>query len=276
MKKEIRAVSEGVLRVTTVDERWYARPTFDASTGLPRYEFVPSVTWITGFYPKGVAFYKWLAGTGWDEAEAIKSAAGDKGSKVHHAIGDLLDGRTVGMDDLYVTPTTGLPEPLTLEEYDCLMGFAGWHAETRPETVAREEQIWNEECGYAGTLDYRYRLGGAPWIVDFKSGQNVWPEHEIQVSAYREALPADDEFRQARLGILQVGYRRNKKRWKFTEVQPQFPLFLAARTIWAKETVGQAPSQKDYPLSLTLAPVPTLADQLRASVDGLAPKGVPA
>ena len=54
------------------------------------------------------------------------------------------------------------------------------------------------------------------------------------------------------LGILQVGYRRNKAGWKLTEVEDQFPLFLAAKQIWAKECEGVEPFKKDYPLSITL------------------------
>jgi hypothetical protein len=94
MKKDIinKDKERGIVQITTFDERWYARPTEDPITKLPRFEFVPSVTWIADHYPKGVGFYKWLANKGWDEAEAIKSAAGDKGSKVHLAIADLIRG----------------------------------------------------------------------------------------------------------------------------------------------------------------------------------------
>ena len=97
MKKEIRTVDKerGILQVTTVDERWYVKESKDEETGLPKHEYVPSVTWICDHYPKGVAFYKWLASKGWDESQAIKSAAGDKGSKVHYAIRDLIEGRVV-------------------------------------------------------------------------------------------------------------------------------------------------------------------------------------
>ncbi|KKK47059.1 hypothetical protein LCGC14_3158980, partial [marine sediment metagenome] len=47
MKKLIREVSNNMVQITTVDERWYARPVKIPETGLPSYEFVPSVTWIT-------------------------------------------------------------------------------------------------------------------------------------------------------------------------------------------------------------------------------------
>ena len=55
------------------------------------------------------------------------------------------------------------------------------------------------------------------------------------------------------LGILQVGYRRNKAGWKLTPVEDQFPLFLAAKQIWQKECEGVAPLRRDYPLSVSLA-----------------------
>ena len=94
MKKEIREVDakRQVMQITTSDERWYLKASKDAVTGLPTYIPVPSVTWVAGFWPKGVQFYKWLADKGWDEAEAAKSAAGDKGRKGHLAIEMILNG----------------------------------------------------------------------------------------------------------------------------------------------------------------------------------------
>lgn len=107
MKKEIVTVDEarGIVRVTTVDERWYCRPAIDAKTGLPGVpEFVPSVTWITKHYPKGIAYMKWLAGLGWNEAEAVRQAAAEKGSRVHQAIASLLDGNEVSMTEEFEVP----------------------------------------------------------------------------------------------------------------------------------------------------------------------------
>ena len=257
MNKEIRTVKDGIVQITTCDERWYARATNDPETGLPaKWEFVPSVTWISSFYPKGIGFYKWLASTGWDESQAIKQAAGDRGSKVHQAVADLLDGKTVKMDDQYLNRTTGQPEELSLEEYECLMAFRDWWADAKPTLIAREFVLWGD--GYAGTGDLLCAIRNAkteqyePWLLDLKSGQYVWPEHELQVSAYKRALPPEWAAPNLRLGILQVGYRANKRRWKLTEIEDQYDLFLSAKAIWAKETEGQMVLQRDYPLALTL------------------------
>lgn len=248
MKKEIRTIDKanGILQVTTTDERWYVRDKTDPETGLPQYEFVPSVTWICDHYPKGVAFYKWLASKGWDESQAIKSAAGDKGSKVHYAIRDLIDGKTVNIDDKYKNNSTGEEEELSFEEYDCLMSFVQWHKDTKPEFLACEFAVWGD--GYAGTVDLLCSIEGQKYVVDFKTSQYIWPSMELQVSAYKHA----GDFQDANLAILQVGYRLNKKRYKFTEVDDNYQEFLAAKLIWAKEQKGVQPHQKDYPLKVKL------------------------
>lgn len=252
MKKEIRTVDKArqILQVTTVDERWYVRGMVDPETGLPKYEFVPSVTWICDHYPKGVAFYKWLASKGWDESQAIKNAAGDKGSKVHYAIRDLIEGRAVAIDAKYKNNSTGEEEELSFEEYDCLMAFSLWHKEAKPEFLDCEFAVWGD--GYAGSVDLLCKIDGQLFLIDFKTSQYVWPSMELQVSAYKHALEYQGGAAGAKLAILQVGYRLNKKRYKFTEIEDHYQEFLAAKTIWAKETKGVQPHQKDYPLRVRL------------------------
>lgn len=248
MKKEIRVVDKdkGILRVTTTDSRWYARPSLNEKTGLPDYEFVPSVTWICEHYPKGTAFYKWLASKGWDEAESLKNAAGDKGSKVHFAVKALIEGKTVQIDSKFLNPSTGNEEELTLEEYDCILSFAQWVKDVNPKFVEWEFAVWGD--GYAGTVDLICEIGGIPYLIDFKTSQYIWPSHELQISAYKKASGREG----LSLAILQLGYKLNKRRYKFTDVEDQYDLFLAAKTIWAREQKDVIPTQKDYPLSVKL------------------------
>lgn len=255
MKKEIKEVNKelGIVRVTTVDERWYALPSKDVVTGLPTYKYVPSVTWIAGHYPKGIAFYKWLAEKGWDEAEAIKSAAGDKGSKIHNAIEMWLNGASITMDMKLTNTDTGTEEDLKLEEYEAIKSFIDWYTEVKPKITKTEFVVVNEKLGYAGTVDFLAEIDGKRYIVDLKTGQNLWPEYELQLSAYKHALESELEAAitaSLNLAVLQVGYRRNKASWKFTEVDDKFTLFRAAKMIWENENNEAKPKQKDYPLIL--------------------------
>lgn len=245
MKREVRKINEDgtLVQVTTADERWYIEETEEGVTAFP------SVTWITEHYPKGIGFYKWLAKHGWSESESLKESAGDRGHKVHQLIGELLKGKSVDIDGFVKNSETGLKEPISLEEYQALMAFSEWFKKTQPETVESELTVINREYGYAGTADYICKIDGETWLIDFKTGQNVWPSYELQLAAYAHALQKYDI---KHLAVLQIGYQRNKNRYKLTEVENQFELFLAVKQIWEKETKGQKPFKADYPVKLNL------------------------
>ena len=149
MKKIIREVDEarGIVQITTADERWYLKPSVDPVSGIPVYQPVPSVTWVAGYWPKGIGFYRWLADKGWDEAEAAKQAAGDKGSRVHLAIERILRGEEFRIDtkvmDKGRSSEAGLVETeLTYEELLCVQSFLDWFKETKPETIGTERTVF--------------------------------------------------------------------------------------------------------------------------------------
>jgi len=244
MKIEIRKVNDerGILQITTVDERFYAVP--KAPDG---YTYYPSSTWIASYYPKGIAYFKWLANHGWDEAESLKTAAGEKGSKVHHAIADLLGGKTVSIDAKYAN-NDGEPEELTPEEYECIMSFVAWHKSVNPKMLSSEKTVLNIKEGYAGTIDFLCEINNKVYLIDFKTSQYIWPSHEIQIASYLHA----DGIPKCTPAVLQLGYKRNRNKYKFTELDDKYHLFLAAKQIWAEECSKIVPLQKDYPLQLTL------------------------
>lgn len=265
MKKIIRDVDEerGIVQVTTSDERWYLKPANNKESGLPEYLPVPSVTFIAHSYPKGIAYMKWLSDKGWDEAEAIKNAAGNKGSKVHQACDAILNGHEVRIDSTFMNHETEKEEELTLEECDAIISFVKWMKDLEKAgkvltSVANEQVLFSEEHGYAGTFDYICKIDSEYWLIDFKTSQHIWPEHQLQVSAYKEAiengenpiegLPADETLR---LAVLQLGYRLNKNGYKWNEIEPNFDLFLATKQIWQNEHGKEKPSQKDYPLVIS-------------------------
>ena len=261
MKKEIKEITtisgEKVCRITTLNERWYSKPITSAVDGLPSYLYYPSSTWIAGSYPKGIAFYQWLAKHGWDESEALKNAAGDKGSKVHYASEDIELGEEVKIDSEYTNPSTGKEEQLTIEEYGCIISFRDWLDTTKPELLASEITGFNEEHIYAGTVDRIYRIGKEIWIVDLKTGQYIWPEQELQISSYSHfdfdlklLKITEEEWKNRKLATLQIGYRRNKNKYKFTEVQDKFKLFLSAKEIWGAENPESKPKEISFPLSI--------------------------
>lgn len=277
MQKLIRQVDEkrGIVQVTVGDERWYFKEGKDGETGNPIMVSVPSVTWIAGHYPKGVGFYKWLAEKGWDEAEAIKIAAGDKGSKVHNAISAIFRGEEIRIDSKFVnnsksTPENPVLEELTFEEIECIKSFLDWRATlTSFKPLAWDVTVFSDEGNYAGTIDLVAEVEGQIYIIDFKTSQSVWVEMEMQVSAYAHTVVNGENIilemnpngttkdvvnvSGLKTAILQLNYRKNKNRYKFTEIEDCYDLFLTARQIWLRESAKQQPRQVEYPIVLSPA-----------------------
>lgn len=237
MKIERKVVDKklGIVQCTTEDERWY----------LVDQIYLPSVTWICSFYPKGIGYMKWLAEKGWNEAEALKVLAGNKGSRVHKAIELLNSGETVRHDTLFMDDS-GVELELTADEYEAVISYANWFKSTNPKILRSEFTVVNTEFGFAGTVDIEAEINGELYVVDVKTSADIWPSHEIQVSAYAKTLGNHKR------AILQVGYKRNKNKYKFTEIEDKFKLFLASREIWSEETAGIEPLQRDFPTSISL------------------------
>ena len=143
---------------------------------------------------------------------------------------------------------------MTQQEYEAILSFTQWYKDIKPRFLNAEFVVWGD--GYAGTIDLLCKIGQETYIVDFKTSQNIWPAHELQLSAYSKAIQDNKnwKYEEPKLAILQVGYQRNKQHYKFTEIEDQYELFLAAKQIWAKETKGIAPLERDYPLSVKLTP----------------------
>lgn len=275
MKKHIREVDEkkGIMQVTILDERFYSKQVTDETTGLPIIKYYPSISWIAGFYPKGVEFYKWLAAKGWDEAENIKTTAGDKGTKVHAAIEDVLNGVEVRIDSKYMNKTLETMQELTLEECDAILSFKKWQDETKPIKLLTEATLLSDKFNCAGTLDFLYRVEGEEantiHLMDFKISKMVWKSYELQVSAYKqlvlEALVNGDIIIEGLdlsqpiniiCEVILLGYTKNKAGFKLNVIPDKFDLFLSARSIWAEENDGASPSKKDYPIVLSAGVIP--------------------
>jgi hypothetical protein len=260
MEKQIRVVDKEnkIVQITTVDERWYSKEIPDPVTGIPTHLFVPSSTWICSYYPKGIAYHQWIAQKGWDKAEEIKNAAGDKGSKVHFGLEMIFDGKKLLMNDRLPSPQTGNQEEITLEEWECLMSAVRWAEARQPQSVQGEFNVFNDKDGYAGTVDRIFVIDGKPYIVDFKTSKNIWPEHRLQLSSYKHALIEMGMPGAKDLGmmILQVGYKLNRLGYKETEIEDKFDTFLAVKKIWADENSNEKPKQRDYPLALEYKPKP--------------------
>ena len=108
-------------------------------------------------------------------------------------------------DRLKSTELDAVRRDLTTDEIVCIMAFLNWKAEIEAdydlETIATETNVFSDIHNYAGTADWLVRLtpkpegdnplkfaGPTPFVIDFKTSQDIWDSHELQVSSYRVAL----------------------------------------------------------------------------------------
>jgi hypothetical protein len=242
---------------------------------------------------KAFSFWKYVANLGWDEAQAVKQAAGDKGSAVHLAIEMILNGEEFRIDTKIEdknrsTETDRAMRELTYEELLCVKSFFDWYKEAKPEVISTETVVFSDIHGYAGTVDLICRIDGVPYIIDFKTSKQVWKEYELQISAYRMALENGEnplfernpngtlsnklaDLSGLKTAILQVGYERNKAGYKFTEIDDAFPLFKVAQQIWKAEVGDNSPgfTKREFPIVLSPAKTaPAPVDEARPTTSG--------
>ena len=269
MKKEFKEIitvdKKRIIRITCSDERWYSRLVMDKKTGLPgSYEFIPSVTWIKSYWYTSPYLIKWIADKGLSEAETIRNEAGIKGDKVHQATEDIDSGIGIKINDKYENKRSGELEELTVEEIETINSYVDYIDKEKPELLANEMTVFSHEKSeeqYAGTLDRIWAMGFIKdgvrqiWIIDLKTSKSIYKDMVIQVSAYSKADInykalgiTDEEWENRKLAILQLGYRRNKNGYKFTEIHSRYDLFKIAYQTWLEENPNTKPFQKDFPL----------------------------
>jgi len=240
-----------ITQITLPDERFYEKGG----------KYYPSVTYILDSYPKNIGFYKWLASKGWDEAERIKEEAGDRGSKVHNAIYDLLKGKTVKFNDKYWNETTKDFERLADKEWECLISFENFWRDKKPQLIASEIVCYSDKHFYAGTIDFIGVIDGKVTLVDWKTSSKIYPSHLLQVAAYLQAESEKGKYKPAETAVLRLG-SNHKVGYEFKTVdlkesQKNFKYFLAVKKIWELEHPKAEPNLKEIPESIKIT-VPKL------------------
>lgn len=125
---------------------------------------------------------KWLRAASNEERDASAAigtavhdaaAAGMVPADVPEVVRFVKDGRPVEVAGDDVRPRLG--------------HYRDWLASSGAEIVAAEFQVANLTVGYAGSADLLCRFPGGLWLIDLKTGTGTYPEHALQLCAYRRA-----------------------------------------------------------------------------------------
>lgn len=69
---------------------------------------------------------------------------------------------------------------------NALKAYKQWEKKHHLKYIDSELPLVHEDMLYGGTIDLVAEVDGGICIIDFKTSNNIYPEHIIQVAAYRE------------------------------------------------------------------------------------------
>ena len=249
----------GFLQITTLGERWYRRKSDSRDFA--------SNTWICSYVPMDDYLIDYIAKKGTEQAKEDRAEKGRRGSRIHAAIEVLVLNPDTGIaiNDVFPDGDGGEPRELDPDEYAAVMSFRDWWLDYKDsgivEVLGVEMDYYNEGLGYACTADLVCEVvtpkGRFLDVIDYKTGQSIHLEHQLQLEGITHtdeilALAAERKLTVRKFN-LQVGYRKNKAGFKFTEhTKDRWNLYLAAREFWLEDNAGKSPREVEYPVKITL------------------------
>ena len=160
--------------------------------------------------------------------ERERQGSADLGTAVHHAI------------DCW---TKGEPHDHAKDVDPYLNSFTKFLMEKRPRFLRSEVTLWSRAHDYAGTADAIISLDDAIWLIDYKTGKNLYPEVGLQLNALSHAdfIINPDGTEEKIPAITAVAAVQIRPRsWHFVPTgypDENFRAFLAARQLyfWSTE-----------------------------------------
>lgn len=198
LKKQLKTIDR--VSIHTSDARWY-------KVGNGRWK--PSITTVLGLVlNKGIAFETWLGNQpSYKIACQERDEAAARGTDVHKACEDLLNGETIdGTDSKWG------------DEFNKrLMSFELWVKNVKPKVVALEYSMYSPNIPFSGTCDI---IADIPKkglsIIDIKTGQPN-ESHILQLTGYK--MLWDELFPEYPINHLYGLYLKGN--W-ISKIEPQF------------------------------------------------------
>lgn len=109
--------------------------------------------------------------------------------------------------------------------------FYRWADDTDMVVMDQERTVFNRKEKYAGTLDLLCNIKNKIYVVDVKTGKDIYPEAFIQTSAYREALISNGQ----KVDGIAVVLLKEDGEYKFQtslECDIKYRSFIAAKKLY--------------------------------------------
>jgi len=227
-------------------------------------KYFPSVNHILGIgFPKGQGLLNWLKNKTAEESDKILKHAGERGSRVHDAIRDLIQGQTLSIQAYYKNED-GSSTPLQTEEWNYLLSWAAWCDKFKPQMLKHETAVYNKKYGYAGTVDFigtieipagtkvyidgkltitpdkgpndtDYKPKIISCLLDWKTSGAIYDEYKLQTAAYAACmkLKPKQEFY---TGVIRLGTKHKNGGYEMHLYSRALTIFHFKQFLKTKDT----------------------------------------
>lgn len=132
----------------------------------------------------------------------VRDSAADIGTVAHALVEEHIH-RALGDEEFKALERLEY-SPLTMEVAErAFNAFFHWEKNANIEYLETELQLTSKEFKYGGTIDIVAKLNGELTIIDLKTSKGVYPDHKIQIGAYRN-LYAENRGEVPKAFILQL------------------------------------------------------------------------
>ena len=180
---------------------------------------VPGTTTIIstnlGWNKQPLMYWAWQQGMDGKNFRETTDKAADAGTLGHYLIECHLKG--------IITDTYRYDQELIEKAETSLINFLQWEDMVRFTVVETETHLVSEEYRYGATPDCIATIKGRRCLFDWKTGSGTYPDHLIQLEAYRHAWdecnpgrPIEDGFYILRIDKETAGFD-----WKYRHEVPE-------------------------------------------------------
>lgn len=177
------------------------------------------------FWACGLVYDEFVANPSLDRKEALSLPS--RTSKTAMARGTTIH-------DVVEAYKNNAPRITTIPAFQGYVdAFYKWVDDNNVVLLDQERTIYSHKHWYAGTFDMKVKLNSSEdiWLIDLKTSKAIYPEYELQLSAYKQAAEEMGE-KIDRIGVLLVG---EDGTYKFEEKVFTIEPFLAAKRLYEWE-----------------------------------------
>ena len=124
----------------------------------------------------------------------------------------------------------GIPE----EFQGFATAFYKFMDEVKPEIVEQEKTVFDEEHKIGGTLDMYCKIGNSMYVLDIKTGKDIYSEVDLQLSAYAHMLRLTGT-KVDNIGVVLLEIGDNKRptgNYKFAQRTERHDIFLHVKALY--------------------------------------------